>query len=66
MAVSFESGNGPRPTASNVVLTSDTDSLDEITATVTVPFKRQPGKDPVWDLRVGSGGALRDAFRVTR
>jgi hypothetical protein len=66
MAVSFESGNGPRPTASNVVLTSDTDSLDEITATVTVPFKRQPGKDPVWDLRVGSGGVLRDAFRVTR
>jgi Lysyl oxidase len=66
MAVSFEKGNGPRPTASDVVLTSDTDGLDELTATVTVPFKRKPGKDPVWDLRVGSGGILRDAFTVTR
>jgi hypothetical protein len=66
MAVSFENGNGPRPAASNVVLTSDTDGPDELTATVAVPFKRKPGRDPVWDLRVGSGGVLRDAFTVTR
>jgi hypothetical protein len=66
MAVSFESGNGPRPLASNVLLAEDTDSLDKITATVTVPFKRKGGRDPVWDLRVGSGGVLRDAFTVTR
>lgn len=65
-AVSFERGNGPRPVASDVVLASDTGGVDTITARVTVPFKRQLGKDPVWDLRVGSGGVLRDAFRVTR
>lgn len=66
MAVSFERGNGARPVASNVVLTSDTDGLDQITATVSVPSKRKPGHDPVWDLRVGAGGVLRDAFTVLR
>ena len=65
MAVSFENGNGPRPVASNVVLAGDTASLDTITAIVTVPSKHKGGRDPVWDLRVGSGGVLRDAFRVT-
>ena len=66
MAVSFESGNGPRPVASNVVLASDTASVDQITATVTVPYKKNAGHDPVWDLRVGSsGGVLVNAFRVT-
>ena len=62
MAVNFEGGNGPRPVASNVQLVSDT----TITATVTVPYKKQPAKDPVWDLRVGVGGLLRNAFTVTR
>ncbi|HXF47673.1 MAG TPA: lysyl oxidase family protein, partial [Burkholderiaceae bacterium] len=50
--VTFEGGNGPRPVASNVVLASDTDGLDTITATVTVPPKKQLGKNPVWDVRV--------------
>lgn len=65
MAVSFEGGNGPRPVASNVQLTSDTDTLDTITATVTVPLKRKGGRDPVWNLRVGSS-VLPNAFTVTR
>lgn len=65
MAVSFEGGNGARPVASNVVLASDTDGLDLITATVTVPFKKGRSKDPVWDLRVG-GAILRNAFTVNR
>ncbi|GIL03891.1 MAG: hypothetical protein BroJett031_04110 [Betaproteobacteria bacterium] len=64
--VSFENGNGPRPVASNVVLMVDTDGLDTLSATVTVPKKKQPGRDPVWDVRVGTGGLLPDAFRVTR
>lgn len=65
MAVTFEGGSGPRPVASNIVLASDTATQDMITATVTVPYKRRGGKDPVWDLRVGSGGVLRDAFTVS-
>ncbi|MEW6332278.1 MAG: lysyl oxidase family protein [Pseudomonadota bacterium] len=64
MAVSFEGGNGPRPVASNVQLASDTDTLDMITATVTVPRKRKGGRDPVWNLRVGSS-VLPNAFTVT-
>lgn len=66
MAVSFEGGNGPRPVASNVQLATDTDGLDTLTATVTVPAKKQMGRDPVWDLRVGTGGLLKNAFTVTR
>jgi hypothetical protein len=66
VAVTFENGSAPRPVASNVVLTSDTDGLDTITATVTVPFKKRLGRDSVWDLRVGTGGLLRNAFTVTR
>ncbi|MCW5636112.1 MAG: hypothetical protein KIT17_22440 [Rubrivivax sp.] len=66
MAVSFEAGNGPRPVASNVQLATDTEGLDTLTATVTVPYRKNPGKDPVWDLRVGTGGVLRNAFTVTR
>jgi hypothetical protein len=65
MAVSFDGGNGPRPVATNVQLTSDTDTVDQITATVTVPFKRKGGRDPVWNVRVGSGGILANGFRVT-
>jgi hypothetical protein len=64
MAVSFERGNGPRPVASNVQLASDTDTLDMLTATVTVPRKRKGGRDPVWNLRVGNS-VLPDAFTVT-
>jgi hypothetical protein len=64
-SVSFERGNGPRPVASNIVLTSDTDGVDVLSATITVPFKKQLGRDPVWDVRVGNS-VFRDAFRVTR
>jgi hypothetical protein len=63
MAVSFEGGNGPRPEVSNVVLASDSDTVDLITATVTVPAKRKGGRDPVWNLRVGTS-VLPDAFTV--
>lgn len=66
MSVSFEGGNGPRPVASNVSLVSDTESTDQITATVTVPSKKKGGRDPVWDVRVGSGGVLYNGLRVTR
>lgn len=59
VSVSFENGQGSKPTASNVVVVSDT----EIQATVTV--KRRGGNKPdnVWDLVVGSG-VLPDAFIV--
>lgn len=66
MGVSFEGGTGPRPVASSVVLTSNTDALDQITATVTVPYKKQTGRDPLWNVRVGTGGVLANGFRVTR
>jgi hypothetical protein len=66
MPVTFENGNGPRPVASNVQLATDTEGLDTITAMVTVPYKKNPGRDPVWDVRVGTGGLLRNAFTVTR
>lgn len=66
MGVSFDGGNGPRPVASNVQLTSNTDSVDQITATVTVPYKKQVGRDPLWNVRVGSGGVLANGFMVTR
>ncbi|GAB3351967.1 lysyl oxidase family protein [Lysobacter tyrosinilyticus] len=66
MGVSFDGGNGPRPIASNVQLVSNTDSVDQITATVTVPYKKNPGQNPVWNVRVGSGGVLAKGFRVTR
>jgi len=65
LAIRFERGNGPRPVATNVVLASDTDTVDMITATITVPTKKQGGKDPVWDLRVGSH-VLQNAFTVTQ
>jgi hypothetical protein len=66
MTVTFEGGNGPRPIASNVRLASDTATLDMITATVTVPNKKHGGRNPVWDVRVGSGGVLSRAFTVTQ
>ena len=66
MGVSFDGGNGPRPIASNVQLISNTDTVDQITATVTVPYKKKAGRDPVWNVRVGSGGMLANGFRVTQ
>jgi hypothetical protein len=60
MGVSFEGGSGPPPTVSNVVYVDAT----TIQATVTVK-KGKPGKDPVWDVRVGSA-VLFGAFTVVR
>lgn len=65
MTVTFEGGSGPRPVATNVQVSSNTDLEDILTATVTVPYKKQLGRNPVWDVRVGSGGILRKAFTVT-
>jgi len=59
MTVSFEGGSGPPPQAKKVVVVAP----DRIEATVTVK-KGKPGKDPVWDVRVGSG-VLFGAFTVT-
>lgn len=50
MAVSFEGGSGPRPTASNVVVQSAT----TITANVTVKSGGS-ARPRVWDVRAGSG-----------
>ena len=50
MGVSFEGGSGPPPQASNIVVVSP----NRVEATVTVK-KGKIGKDPVWDVRVGSG-----------
>jgi len=58
MGVSFENGSGPPPTASNVVV----QDANTIQATVTVK-KGKGGKDPVWDVRVGSG-VLPSGFTV--
>ncbi|MDR7136085.1 hypothetical protein J2X06_003303 [Lysobacter niastensis] len=67
MGVTFDGGNGSRPVASNVQLTSDTDTVDTITATVTVPYVKRKGRqDPVWNVRVGSGGTLVNGFTVTQ
>jgi len=66
MPVRFEGGSGPRPVASNVALVEDTNGLDRLTATITVPFQISLGSHPIWDLRVGESGVLPDAFTVTR
>lgn len=66
MGVTFDGGSGSRPVATNVQLTSDTDTVDRITATVTVPYKKQSGKNQYWNVRVGNGGVLARAFVVTR
>jgi hypothetical protein len=60
MAVTFGGGSGPPPTVSDVrVVDSST-----IEATVTIK-KGKIGKDPVWDLRVGSA-VWANAFTVER
>lgn len=63
--LTFEGGSGPRPVASQVQIISNADSLDILTAMVTIPYKKQLGRNPVWDVRVGSGGVLRRGFTVT-
>jgi hypothetical protein len=57
-SVSFEGGSGPPPAAKNVVV------VDENTVKADVTVKKgKPGKDPVWDVRVGSG-ILSNGFTV--
>jgi len=62
--VTFENGDGPSPTASNVVVADDTNT---ITATVTAKSGGPP-RDRVWDVRVtntdGSSGVLVNGFTV--
>jgi lysyl oxidase len=50
MNVSLEDGSGPPPAVNGVTFVDGT----TIQASVTIK-KGKPGKDPVWDLRVGSG-----------
>jgi Lysyl oxidase len=59
-SVTFEGGSGPAPVAKNVIVSPDGTTVQ---ATVTVK-KGKPGKDPVWDVRVGSG-VLYNGFLVT-
>jgi len=59
MTVTFENGSGPPPVAKNVVVSSDGTTIQ---AMVTVK-KGKPGKDPVWDVRGGSG-VLFSGFTV--
>jgi len=40
--------------------------VGQITATVTVTYKKNLGQDPVWSMRVGGGGVLTNGFRVAR
>lgn len=57
-SVTFEGGSGPPPVAKNVIV------VNENTVTADVSVKRgKPGKDRVWDVRVGSG-ILPNGFRV--
>lgn len=61
MGITFEGGSGPPPTVSNVVVSPDGTTIQ---ATLTIK-KGKGGKDPVWDLRVGSG-VLFNSFTVVR
>jgi hypothetical protein len=63
MSVSFEGGSGPRPTVSGDVVVNAEGTA--VTAYVTVPVKKQLGRDPRWDVRVGSA-VKPNAFTVTR
>ena len=62
--VTFEDGQGPAPTASNIVVVDG----NTITATITAKSGGPP-RDRVWDVRVtnpdGSSGVLVDGFTVT-
>jgi hypothetical protein len=62
--VTFENGQGPAPTVSNIVVVD----ANTITATVTAKSGGPP-RDRVWDVRVtnpdGSSGVLIDGFTVT-
>ncbi|HKJ69386.1 MAG TPA: hypothetical protein VKA68_15620, partial [bacterium] len=64
-SVTFENGNGPNPTASNI---SVPDGGTTITATVTAKSGGPP-RNRVWDVRVtnpdGSTDVLVDGFTVT-
>ena len=61
MAVGFENGSGPAPSASNVIV----DSPTQIRATVSLN-KNGGGKAPrIWDLRVGSA-VLPRALTITK
>jgi len=57
-------GCNPRPVASNISLASDTDAIDMLTATVTVPLRRKLGRDTICDVHVGNS-VLENAFSVT-
>lgn len=58
--VTFGGGSGPPPQAKNVVV------VDENTIKADVTIKKgKPGKDPVWDVRVGSG-VLSNGFTVAQ
>jgi hypothetical protein len=59
MTVGFENGSGPPPQAKNIDISPDGTTIQ---ATVTIK-KGKPGRDNVWDVRVGSG-VLPNAFTV--
>jgi hypothetical protein len=62
--VTFENGNGPSPTVSNITIVNST----TITALVTVK-NGGPPRDRVWDVRVtnpgGATAVLAGGFTVT-
>jgi hypothetical protein len=60
MAVGFENGSGPAPTANNVIVQNSS----MITLTITVK-SGGGGRDHIWDLRVGSA-VLPNAFGVVK
>jgi len=61
MAVSFENGSGKIPSASNIVVAADGQT---IWATISVQTGGSQA-DPVWDVRVGSA-VLPNGVTVTR
>jgi VCBS repeat-containing protein len=65
VAVTFENGNGPAPTAADIVVAADGESL---TATITAKSGGPP-RDRVWDLRLtnpdSSSAVLIAGFIVT-
>ncbi|MFM2106510.1 MAG: hypothetical protein RL338_1542 [Chloroflexota bacterium] len=59
MSASFSGGNGAAPSISGLSIVD----ASTATATVSVPRRKRPGSDPVWDLRLGPA-TLRDAVTV--